>query len=98
MAQQKEPLNANSRMTCKRHGEHLPSFICRHLQHGTGLGFNQPEDRPDADWPFEQAWCDDCQMVLEDEGEWNDTSEAYAGVMAICEGCFFEIKSRNMKH
>jgi hypothetical protein len=44
---------------------------------------------------LENAWCDKCDEVLQREGEWNDKSESFAGIMAVCEGCFEEIKKRN---
>lgn len=90
-----DPLTKDSRMECARRGSRPPSFVCGHLQHGAGLGFNEPVDEPDPDMPFRQAWCDDCDAVLKKEGEWNDVSEGHAKITLICEGCFFEIRQRN---
>ena len=84
-------------MECPHHGLRRPTFICRHLHHGRGLGFNQPIEPPDPEWPFENAWCDACDRILREEGEWNDKSENFARIMAICEGCFCEIKARNQR-
>ncbi len=92
------PLNKDSVMECPTHGDRLPAFICKHLQYGEGLGFNQPDDPPEEDWPFQNAWCDECDKVLIEEGEWNDRSEGFAQIMAICEGCFEEIRKRNSKN
>ena len=88
-------LTKDSMMECPHHGLQRPTFICRHLQYGKGLGFNQPEEPLDPEWPFKNAWCDKCDQFLQKEGEWNDKSESFAGIMAICEGCFEEIKKRN---
>lgn len=84
-------------MECSRHGERRPTFICKHLQYGERLVFNQPDEPLEEDWPFKNAWCDDCGRILLQEGEWNKRSEGFAGIMAICEGCFEEIKARNEK-
>ena len=88
-------LTKDSMMECPHHGLQRPTFICGHLQCGKGLGFNQPEESLDPEWPFKNAWCDKCDQFLQKEGEWNDKSESFAGIMAICEGCFEEIKKRN---
>ena len=88
-------LTKDSMMECPRHGLRRSTFICKHLQYGKELGFNQPDEPLDPEWPFENAWCDKCDKVLSEEGEWNDKSESFAGIMAICEGCFAEIKMRN---
>ena len=90
-----EPLNKNSVMECPLHGSRPPAFICRHLRQGEGLGFNTPLDAVDPELPFENAWCDACEKVRVREGGWNDASEAFAGVMPICDGCLEEIRSRN---
>ena len=88
-------LTKDSMMECPRHGLKRPAFICRHLQYGKRLGFNQPDEPPNPEWPFENAWCDKCDQFLQKEGEWNDKSEGFAGIVAICEGCFEEIKKRS---
>ena len=82
-------------MECILHGKQKPAFICKHLQYGEGLGFHQPIETPKEDWPFQNAWCDECNTIFLEEGGWNDRSEAFAGIMAICEGCFEVIKERN---
>lgn len=83
-------------MTCARHGVQRPSFVCRHLQHGEGLRFHQADALVDAELSFKNAWCEACNQVLLEEGGWNDTSEGFAGIMLICEGCFGEISRRNL--
>jgi hypothetical protein len=90
-------LTKDSMMECPHHGLRRPTFICRHLQYGKGLGFNQPDVLLDPEWSFENAWCDKCDEVLQREGEWNDKYESFAGIMAICESCFEEIKKRNQR-
>jgi hypothetical protein len=90
-------LNKDSVMECPRHGLQRPTFVCKHLQSAEGLGFNRPDIARDPDWPFENAWCDKCDEVLNEEGEWNERSEKFAGIIAICEGCFKEIEKRNTK-
>ena len=89
------PLNKNSVMDCSRHGQRRLAFICKHLQYGENVGFNEGDDEFDPEWPFKNAWCSECDKVLMEEGEWNDISEGYAQIMAICEGCYEEIKERN---
>jgi hypothetical protein len=90
-----DELSKDSMMECRRHGLRSPTFICKHLQVGVSVGFNQPDEPPDPDWPFQTAWCDACEEVRSEEGAWNDRSEGFAGILAICEGCFDEIRKRN---
>jgi hypothetical protein len=34
------------RVHCREHGDRLPTFVCRHLVRGTGLGFYEPTRPP----------------------------------------------------
>jgi hypothetical protein len=89
------PLNNKSVIECPLHGDQIPAFIRKHLQYGEKIGFHTPDNPPDEDWLFKNAWCDKCHEVLLEEGEWNDRSEGFAEIMTICEGCFKEIRNRN---
>lgn len=75
-------------LTCPTHGTSTPAFVCRHLLDMSGLprGFFEPTALEDPSEP--QAWCAACDQVLAREGEWNDVSEAFAGVSLVCSGCF----------
>lgn len=88
-------LNKDSVMECPRHGIRPPSFVCEHLQYGAGIGFYQPDDEQDPEWPFKDAWCGACDKVLMEQGEWNAVSEGQSQMIAICEGCYEEIRERN---
>ena len=84
-------------MTCESHGASRTAFVCQHLNKNTHTGFHEafesnPLIEPDDDY---QAWCDECEKMRQQEGEWNDVSEGFAEIRLICDQCFFEIKSRN---
>ena len=77
---------------------HAPLFVCQHLNKDTYTGFHEafesnPLIEPDDDY---QAWCDECEKIILQEGEGNDVSEGFAKIRLICDQCFFEIKRRNV--
>ena len=87
------------RVECGTHGRAEAAFVCRHLvgaTTGPGLGFHQaavdPENR---EWGDLNGWCDQCDAIYAAAGEWNDASEAFAGVTLVCSGCFFDLKARH---
>ena len=51
-------------------------------------------ENPDGLYP--DAWCDECDKVLDDEGEWNEKSQAFADIKVICCQCYEAIRERNM--
>ena len=76
---------------CPIHGKAPAAYVCQHLVNGKKRGFVTADD----DETRSDAWCDKCNDVLEEEGEWNDRSEAFAGVTLVCGYCYDEIKKRN---
>ena len=78
---------------CATHGRVQPAFVCRHLveqlrnPRSERIGFFRPAAN-DGEPEELQAWCADCDVVLRRVGEWNDESEAFAGVTLICSGCY----------
>ncbi len=68
------------------------TYVCQHLVRGSGLGFfygDSKDLRPDA-------WCGDCDRILiENGGEWNDESEAFAKVTILCANCYDIVRQRN---
>ncbi|MCG9748134.1 hypothetical protein [Shewanella sp. Isolate8] len=83
---------------CGTHGKQQATFVCQHiiqtLHDGKARGFwwaNDPENpRPDA-------WCSECEVkVQETNGEWNDESEAFAGVKLLCGACYDRVKEINL--
>src|ERR1700733_7478602 len=76
---------------CPRHGDGYATFVCQHLARAANAGFFYAGDdiRPDA-------WCAECdQVLMEHRGEWNDISEAFAGITLLCSHCYDTARDRN---
>jgi hypothetical protein len=83
---------------CPKHGEQDSTFVCRHivssLRTGSPVGFIQSVENPED--PRPDAWCSECEKVrIEEGGEWNDQSEAFAGVTLLCGACYDEARELN---
>jgi hypothetical protein len=86
------------RIHCDSHGAQRPTFVCRHLVSGVGLGFNEPCGPQDEDASDEQAaWCDHCEEARLAGGGWTAKSEAEAGISLICALCFEASRARNSR-
>jgi len=77
---------------CERHGESQEAFMCKHLLHGTRLGFFCDADDPTN--PYPDAWCSNCERV---RGESREFSHEYAlaTFKLVCEVCYEEIRAKN---
>ena len=87
---------------CGAHEYKRRAFVCQHLNHTKKVGFEESfetsEDMELMDEDDFQAWCDECEIVREKEGEWNDKSMAFSKIKLVCEKCYFEMKELNLGH
>lgn len=84
---------------CGEHGREQATFVCRHivqtLRDGEARGFFSSGESPDN--PRPDAWCGDCEDLVNRVGEWNDESEAFAGVSLLCGACYDQARAMNEK-
>lgn len=84
---------------CCEHGKQPATFVCQHivqsLRDGKSRGFWSSEESPDN--PRPDSWCSECEEVVNRVGEWNDESEAFAGVKLLCGACYDRAKAMNSR-
>ena len=83
---------------CPAHGAQPACFVCRHLaasvRTGEIVGYVASLEDESAARPH--AWCRAYEAIRRAEGgEWNDRSEAYAGVTLICGRRYDEARAPN---
>jgi hypothetical protein len=84
------------KIQCATHGECWETYVCTHLVgESAGLGFNR--DAPTDDDPFPDAWCDNCQIIYDAHGGWNEQSEALVKISLLCSGCYERARIRNTR-
>ena len=79
-------------LRCASHGPSQTTYVCQHLPQGHDLGFHQAEDPGN---PRPDAWCDACNTVLEEHGEWSDEAAALAKITILCAACYDAAEARN---
>jgi hypothetical protein len=87
---------------CNEHEYRRRAFVCHHLNKLDKVGFEESfetienmEFGEDDDF---QAWCDECEIVRQQEEGWNETSMKFADIRIVCEKCYFEMKEVNLGH
>jgi hypothetical protein len=89
---------------CREHGPVRPAYVCRHLvkqlqdPHPERIGFFKPDAAVGSTLDDLEGWCGECDAVLRRVGEWNDESEAFAGVTLICSGCYDTVRASQSLH
>ena len=89
--------DSESLVSCGEHGERNACFVCCHLKEGEALGFNLGYDPEAPDELYPAAWCDACEALLEQEGEWTDRAQAEADIQLACSACYELIRARNWR-
>lgn len=87
--------NKEYRVECSTHGTSPGTFVCQHLKTGENLGFHLGYDPDNPDSLYPDAWCDECEQVLEREGEWTDVAADYANIQLVCSHCYMTIRQKN---
>ena len=87
--------DSEKKVECDIHGTADATFVCQHLVGGENLGFNLGYDPENPDELYPDAWCDECESVLEAEGEWNDKSEEFADIKLLCSHCYEDTREKN---
>jgi len=87
-------MGVERRVNCSVHGGSQPAFVCTHL-HAT----------PEQDWycdfptkkqPFPDAWCAECEAMVEREDGWSDLASEFADIKLICGQCYLGLQSRSV--
>ena len=82
---------------CHAHGEQEQTFVCQHLlgalRTGEKVGFFS------SGGPRGDAWCSACEEFRRREGgstgDWNERSEAFAGVKLLCGACYDRLRAQH---
>ncbi|MGP9827742.1 hypothetical protein ACT048_25045 [Ectopseudomonas khazarica] len=87
-------------ITCSTHGRQQATYVCQHivetLKDRKPRGFWSSEENPGN--PRPDSWCNKCEEMVNAAGEWNDETEAEAGVSLICGACYDNAKALNRKN
>lgn len=70
-----------------------PVIICQHLLMNRYLKLNFPSDIDDDDL----FWCDECEKMLNKEGDWTDKALNFANFYKYCRVCFAEMRIFHQK-
>ena len=69
-----------------------PAIICQHLLMNPDLNLNFPCDEED-----DEAWCDECEKIFQEEEGWTDRALEFADIKPYCKYCFAEMKQKYME-
>ena len=83
-----------SEMVCPEHGASPACLICVHLFAEAGRGYFAIAAGEEED-ESAQAWCEECDHVLEREQGWSDEADRQAAWRLCCTGCYDECLRAN---
>jgi len=80
------------KVECPDHGPGFAAYACEHLvSHPTQLWFSREADEEHR-WP--DAWCEVCDAVFQEQGEWNERNESKIKITLLCHHCYERLRSR----
>ena len=82
-------------LQCASHGLSMTCYVCEHILSGKGVGFNFDTS---GEQPRPDAWCDECDRLLDTFGGWDDVpQERHPKIEILCGGCYDAAKLRNLR-
>ena len=80
---------------CEIHGAAQEAFVCEHLAEMTESKWYSSKPSDEKLWP--DAWCSQCHISFEKEGEWNEKAQKEANLKAklLCNHCYESLRSKH---
>jgi hypothetical protein len=82
---------------CCEHGKQHQTYVCQHtaesLHDHNPRGFWWSVEQPDN--PRPDAWCSECEELVNKTGEWEGEAEAFASIKILCGACYDNAKLLN---
>jgi hypothetical protein len=71
---------------CSLHGRGFPAYLCSHLVAEPAQKWFSEEPTLENRWP--DAWCETCDRIFLEEGEWNERTGSRIQVKTLCHRCY----------
>ena len=89
-----EPI-PSTELHCDAHGPSAGAYLCSHLlQQPVQTWHCNP---PTAEEPCPDAWCDACERLFLQEGEWNEKNEGQADIRLVCQRCYDDARAASVQ-
>jgi hypothetical protein len=77
---------------CDDHGSGSAAYACEHLVANPAQKWFSQEPNEEHQWP--DAWCADCEVLFQEQAEWNDENEPKTKIKLLCHHCYEELRAR----
>jgi hypothetical protein len=82
---------------CCEHGKQQQTFECKHVVDSVrdrqAKGFWWSSEQPDN--PRPDAWCSECEVLVNKNGCWEGEAEEFADIKVLCGACYDSAKLLN---
>jgi hypothetical protein len=78
-------------LDCPTHGSGFETFVCEHLLSNPAQEWFS-EERVDDDHRWPDAWCAACDVLFQEEGEWNANNEGKTKIKLLCHHCYEKLR------
>ena len=74
------------------HGAGFRTFVCEHLASNPAQRWFSGAPNDADKWP--DAWCSECDIFFQQEGEWNDRNQPKTRIKLVCHYCYETLRSQ----
>ncbi|MBN8734064.1 MAG: hypothetical protein J0L64_26235 [Acidobacteria bacterium] len=89
------PSEEASMIECGMHGAARSTYICDHLLADPEQAWFSEDPTDDDPWP--DAWCAQCDLIFQEQGEWNDSNCGKVPIKHLCHHCYEVARSKEVQ-
>jgi hypothetical protein len=78
------------RVNCEVHGPGQQTFVCAHLVSDPNQKWLSDEPSAANRWP--DSWCEECDALHRERGEWTDDNSGQLGIKLLCHLCYESLR------
>jgi hypothetical protein len=85
-----KPRMSRQYINCDTHGQAYQAFICEHLMANPAKRWFSDDPTQENPWP--DAWCNECETLLGEQGEWSDRGGSRLRIKLVCHRCYEQMR------
>jgi len=78
---------------CETHGTASATFICEHLLADPDQRWFSQE--PDLENPWPDSWCSACDVLFQEQDDWNEQNEKNLKIKLLCHYCYQAFRAKS---
>jgi hypothetical protein len=82
------------KIECDSHGNGYATYVCEHLLAEPAQKWFSNAPTEEDPWP--DSWCAACEILFQEQGEWNRRNEKMTNIKVLCHCCYEKLRAQHL--